>query len=215
MRKNIAEDKEKLKSWYLKITKYISIVSFPLFVGLAVTSNYYITILYKGKWDNSVLVIKLFCIVALITILTANVATSTLYSLDKHNKVLLIDIITNIGYISALLLNKVKSLYIIVAIYMAYTFIKCIWLQNQVGKSLGYRWKSYISEINKSGISSCIMLFTILFVNRFLIDSSPLVVLVVDVIIGVCIYSICIFKIDSDSMKELIKMCTKRKVEVV
>jgi len=203
----IKENKEKLKNWYLKITQYMSMIAFPIFLGLAITCDYYMKLLYGNKWDNSIVIIKLFCIITLITILTSNITTSTLYAINKQNKVLLIDIIMNFIYIVFLVITHTSSLYAIVAIYFSYTFIKCLWLQGIVRKSLGYKWKAYLQCIYKPALSSIIMLDVIFLVNTIINNKlSSIYILIIDVVLGISIYVVTMYSLDKDSLADLKKM---------
>lgn len=62
----IQHDSKKLKSGYFETIKYLTLINFPLLVGIAVVAKSFVLIFYGEKWEPSIILIQILAIVALI-----------------------------------------------------------------------------------------------------------------------------------------------------
>ena len=61
----IQEDKNRIKSIYLRTIYSIGLISFPLMLGLAVVSKEFILVLFGHRWEAAIPVLQVFCFVGL------------------------------------------------------------------------------------------------------------------------------------------------------
>lgn len=61
----IQDQKEKVKTVYLKIIRTISLVSFPLMVGLFVVSDRFVPLVYGSQWISMIPLVKVFCVLGM------------------------------------------------------------------------------------------------------------------------------------------------------
>lgn len=59
----IQDDNSRMRRAYCKAINYISMVSFPILAGMLVVAPEFIRLVYGAKWESSILVLQLFCLV--------------------------------------------------------------------------------------------------------------------------------------------------------
>ena len=186
---NLSNNKKILLNVYKKITSYISIVSFPIFSGIAITAHLFVPLIVGMKWIDSVIVFQVFSILMMFMILTANISTSLLYSLNKPDIVLYIDIITNMIYFSFLFLFAKNGLAYILIIYSIYIIIKAITLQFITNYFLNNSFKYYLNIIKPSFVITLITVSMVI-IFQFLAKGflTDLFLLVGSIIIGLGVF---------------------------
>jgi len=78
---------DETKELFLKLHRYILIICYPFFVGLALTSHDVVILLLTEKWIDTVPIIKVFCFINLFRI-SVNLMSSLLKARGKPEKVL-------------------------------------------------------------------------------------------------------------------------------
>ncbi|MCK6624171.1 MAG: MOP flippase family protein [Anaerolineae bacterium] len=58
---SIQQDDERLRRGYIKLVKYISLVTFPAMVGLIIVAPEFVQIVYGSKWQEVVLPLQILC----------------------------------------------------------------------------------------------------------------------------------------------------------
>lgn len=62
----IQEDKQRVKSVYLKMTRTIALVTFPMMMGLFITVEPFVLTLYGPKWVEMISVLQILCLVGMV-----------------------------------------------------------------------------------------------------------------------------------------------------
>ena len=168
----LKNDKDKLSGVYKKISSYIAFLSFPVFVGIAVTSHLFIPLIFGQQWIDSVIVVQVFSLVMLFMILTANVSTSLLYSVNNPAIVFYNDVATITLYFVGLLIFAQQGLVAVLITYSMYIIIKTIILQYYANIKLDHTFLSYMNIIKPAVVLSVSMVIFIfmfqLFTSTFL-----------------------------------------------
>ncbi len=76
------DDKEKVRSVYLRTIGIIAFITFPLMVGLFVVAEYFILTVYGKKWIMVVPILKILCVVGLVQ----SVTTTTGWIFNSQGK---------------------------------------------------------------------------------------------------------------------------------
>lgn len=63
---SVQEDKEAVRRGYLKGTKYISVTSFPLMIGLLVVAPEFVKIIFGPQWQRSIFLVQIFALIGLL-----------------------------------------------------------------------------------------------------------------------------------------------------
>ncbi|MCK0470090.1 lipopolysaccharide biosynthesis protein [Halalkalibacter sp. APA_J-10(15)] len=206
----IKSDIVKMKEVYNKVSYFVAMIAFPIFVGVALTAHLFIPIIFGDEWIGSVSVIRVLSLAMIFLVLTANIATSLLYSVNKPGLVLILDIITTVIYIVSLVLWGENGLLVILSLYSLYIIMKTILLQYFVSKELSYSIFHYVFQMNKLVVSTIIMSIVILGIQTLLTSNSQLLQLIISVISGVITYIIIQLIIDRRNSKLLLNMLLKK-----
>ncbi len=62
----IQDDNPRLRNAYCKIVRYIALASFPLLTGLIVAAPEFIHLVYGARWEPSILIIQILCVVGML-----------------------------------------------------------------------------------------------------------------------------------------------------
>ncbi|GEK91054.1 lipopolysaccharide biosynthesis protein [Alkalibacterium kapii] len=205
----VKNDMSRLTNAYNKISKYLGIFAFPIFIGIAMTAHSFIPVLFGSEWIESTDFFIILSLSYIPYILTANLATSLLYSVNKPNLVLYTDIIVNSVYILILLVFSWMGLgiYSVVILYAVYLVIKTMTLQYLTTMYLHSTFRSYLALFKNTVIASVLMVLVVAGVRYLSTGNvSNLVELILSVIGGGLAYMVTYYLIDKKtliSMKDL------------
>lgn len=178
----------KLGDMYTNASRYIGVIAFPVFIGLAVTASSYVPLLFGEEWLMSIWPIRIFAITGILLVLTANFSTSLLYALDYPNQVFYVEVVTNICYFILLFLVSNLGIYAILLAYVFYIFSKTFILQYLVSKNLKYTITRYILSLKTVAIFSIIMGASVYIVQLLLEPFNLWIQFLSSVLAGVIIY---------------------------
>jgi len=209
----VKNDLSRLTNVYNNISKYIGVFAFPIFVGIALTANYFIPVLFGNQWLESVDFFIILSLAYIPYILTANLATSLLYSVNKPNIVLYTDIVVNIIYILLLLLFSWLQLgiYIIVGLYAVYLIAKTMTLQFMTTLYLHSSFKDYLGLFKFIAVATLTMVLSVLVVQFILVDTvSNLIMLIVSIGVGAVVYFGMLYLLDRKTLYDMKDLILKR-----
>lgn len=198
---------KKLKSTYYLINKYSAIVAFPILVGIALTANLFVPLIFGEHWNDSVQVIQVLSISIILPIIIGNNATSFMYSLGRSLIVLNLELISTVLYIISLLF--VKNVTSVLICFSLYLLINSIILQYFVNKKINSNMKFYIQNIKSILFSITIMIVSVLMIKYILLNQNDEIELIVVIIAGIATYTLSLFLIDRHSVKTILKMFFK------
>lgn len=202
----VKNDLKRLTSSYNNISKYLGIFAFPIFIGVALTANLFVPALFGEEWIGSIDYFVILSIAHIPYLLTANLATSLLYSVNKPNIVLNTDLVVNSIYILLLLVVSWLELGIIyvVWLYALYLVVKSTVLQYYTSNYLHTTFKQYLALFKYVVISSVVMMFAIL-AAEYLVAyiNNDMLELILTIIIGAVVYTTTYFLLDRKSVIEI------------
>ena len=212
---NLKNEPKKISTAYLKITKYVAFVSFPVFAGIAITAHLFVPLIFGEKWVDSIIVFQVFSVVMLLIVLTANIATSLLYALNRPDIVFYVDIVTNIFYFSMLYIFSHLGINAVLIIYPLYIIYKFFALQYYANKYLKHSFILYFKQIWGVFIISVLMVsglyFFQLFSDGILTNSSQLIW---SIATGCILFLILSINIEKSTFYELKSFFMKNKFSV-
>lgn len=195
-------NKVELKNAYMKVSYGAAMIGFPIFVGLSLTAHLIIPTVFGEQWLESVDVVRILSLAMIFQVLTANVATSVLYSINKPNVVLFIDVITVTIYFISLFIISSNSITVIIALYSIYTIMKAIILQAYVSIKIEYKFYEYAFHFRKVILSTVIMAtFVLLIQDYILVNYGEISKLIISVSTGILIYVGMQYLIDRKNFK--------------
>jgi len=188
----LQDDSDRLKHYMRKSLTLLTVVTFPLMIGVAVIAKPLILILLTGKWLPSVPFFQLLCVIGMfypINVVNLNALNargrSDLYlKIDIINKVLIIltVIVTYRFGITAMIVGQIINAFITYYLYTYYS-----------GKHLNYTITMQIKDMLPS-LSASILMGAIVYSFKYVILGNDYLLLIAQVLSGALIYiGLCYF----------------------
>lgn len=70
----IQDDLRRVRQVYMQATRYISVVTFPLMLGLLVVAPEFIRVVFGAKWERSIFLLQVLCIIGMLQSVVTTVA---------------------------------------------------------------------------------------------------------------------------------------------
>ncbi|MFW6011331.1 MAG: lipopolysaccharide biosynthesis protein [Desulfosalsimonas sp.] len=181
---------QRLTFAYQRISRYIAFGAFPVFAGIAVTAHLFVPVIFGAQWTDSVIVFQVFSVAVILLVLTANVSTSLLYSVNKPDLVFYIDVITNSLYFILLFLFASQGMLAVLIAYSCYVAYKTLTLQYYANRQLVEGFFSYFQGLAMPAVSALCMVAAVWF---FQLLSAPVMgeisQLAGSIIVGAMVYA--------------------------
>jgi teichuronic acid exporter len=198
---SIQNDLVRLKRAYRRIMLLTTFFHFPMMVGLIVIARPLIDLLFTAKWDSTVIFFQLMCIAGLLyplQLINLDIlkvkGRSDLYfhiTVIKRCLVILTIIITYRWGINAILIGQIVISVIAYGINSYYS-----------EKLIDYPVKNQLWDVFPSLLIACLMGGGLWFIGNALHHPGNFVILVIQISVGVILYSFLHFIIRSESLFE-------------
>ncbi len=204
----IQDNKNAMKTGYLTVTRYISLITFPMLAGMFVVAPEFIMTFYGEKWNPIVILIQILCFEGIIVSISAITGT-VLYSKGRSDMQFKWQIFTTIMMTISVLIG---SNYGIVGVAIAFTImmiaLSCI-IQYLINRIIGINMMEYVKEIVPATICS-IALIVLVIIYKMVINSqidtieiNVTTVLLSSIFIGTIIYIMMILKFYGSIFNEM------------
>lgn len=201
----VQNDNAILRRGYCKAINYISMLSFPMLAGMFVVAPEFIRSVYGAKWEPSIIVLQIFCLVGAFKSL-GNPIGSILLAKGRPDIGLYWNVFVVIvvsfavigganwginGVAAAILLTQVPLFFII---------------QPIVNRLIDLKFSQYLNAIKLPFVCSIIMLVWISSLKIIISDIDAIMLLVISIISGGIIYFITYYMKDKTIFVELKSM---------
>ena len=202
----IQENTKEVRRIYLKATKFVAYLTFPLMFGLSAVSEQFILFVYGEKWTDMIPLLKILSIFgAFQSLMTFN--GTIFYSLGKPKFELIIYLVTT----PIILLSFIVGIKINGLIGLAYCFtiaslLLMVFKLYFVFKLINLSYGQFLKNISTPIIFSTFMYFIITTINKAL-NSWPinlLTQLIILSLIGITIYLSTSFLFDRKTLNQLL-----------
>src|SRR5690625_333515 len=203
----------KLGNAYTKITKITAMVGFPVLVGISLTADIFVPLIFGEKWNDSIIVIQILFVAVMLPIITGNNAVSLLYSLGKPFLVLKIEIISSIIYLVSLWFTLVfgGKIITVLVLFSLFLIINSLVQQYYVNKNIRSNLFIFFKNFQPICISLILMtIFVYMSKNYLFYDYSSIKKLILVILIGITTYSISELIFDRKDSKFLIQNIFKK-----
>jgi len=206
----IQHDNKRFKEAYLHVIFFISLVTFPLMMGLVVLSDLFVSVLFGEKWQQMAVILMILAPIGMIQSIVTTIGT---IFLAKANTSLLLKIGT-INSIITIISFIVGLPFGIEGVAMSYFFANLIMLY----PNLYFAWKQINLNI-KEGILKIFPVFLISFMMSILVFISKnflelfilnkLLLFIILICVGILIYAV-FLKIYYKNLSEIFKKLRNR-----
>lgn len=169
----IKNDISDFQKMYLKITKMVSFIGFPLFSLMVLLLPNLIPLLFQdNEWQKSITIMQIFCLKAMIDILSAGFSSNALYAFNKPERVFYIDLYLVPIRLLSLFAATLLSIEAVAYSYLLFVLLKACLLQYAVNKTININMFNYGSNFMAPLIISLVLLF---FVNLIEFNMSYII----------------------------------------
>ena len=185
----IKDDKERFKRGYLKCLSFVSLVSFPVCMGMMVSADHFIMVLYGKKWEAAIIPFRILCFSGM-----AKSILTTMGAIYKSKGRPDIELKWNAAFFPVIVVCVFIGSYyglIGVAIGMtvtSYLHFITLWRALHLAE---IRIKSFISAIKIATVGTGFMVMNVYYFNRLFLsryDFAHIVSLSILFAVGVTVY---------------------------
>jgi O-antigen/teichoic acid export membrane protein len=185
---NLQNDPELLQKYFLKITRFLTIISLPLQVGLALVAHNAVLVLLSEKWLETVGVIQILAIGGIFHIATLPGAP-LLTARGRADCVFRFSIVSTVSLISACLVGVAWGLKgVVVAWLFTFVALRIYLLMLTLGE-LRLSLVNYATNISSALMAAVVMIVVVLLMQKYLsANFSAFYALALDVTTGAVCY---------------------------
>ena len=211
----IQDDKSKVCSAYIKATRYIAVITFPLMIGLFVVAPQFIIVIFGFQWERSIFLLQILAIVSLMQSIGSTVGW--IYQSQGRTDILFkwglfsVTIIT-IAFVIGLRGNVegVTIAYAIAMLILAYPSFAIPF------KLINLKVSFFVKQF-RSIFLAAIGMGSIVFILRYymetILSEDDLVILIATVIVGMISYTSLLFLLDRNLYKEIFQLFKQLKLK--
>jgi O-antigen/teichoic acid export membrane protein len=204
----VQSDSARLRSGYGQMVKYVSIVTFPLVVGLALVAREAIGVLVGPNWYPAVRPLQILCLGALLASVGSTFG-SVLKAKGRPDVELWMNLVS-IGLLTGLVLIGIR--YGIEGVAIAVT-LKSLFLillfAGIVMRVIDMRWSDLVAALRPATLASAVLLITLLLLRAALHrlpGVSDLAFLLAAVLVGALSYLVGLYFVAREALVTLLQM---------
>lgn len=210
----VQNDNNKLKNGYLKMIKYTSMVTFPLLAGLIVIAPKFIPVLVGEKWVPMILPLQVLCVAGMFKSIGTHVG-SILLSKGRSDIQIKWDVFVAIVVPVAILIGVQYGI-TGVAVAIAVTTVLLFLIIHKITIDLiDLSLFDFLKAFYPATISSFVLILAMLLFQKLnmLISLDDVLYIVCLETVGIVFYMFAIWKIDRESIKEIIELTKQLKAK--
>jgi len=201
----VQDDDEKIRKGYMKITRYTSVVVFPILVTLIITANKVIPLIYGAKWVSSVLPFQILAVMGLVvcathasvTIFLATGLTALMFRLSIISTILLtIFALSGLRY-------GIVGVSIGVLISSVITTALLLYLSL---KPINLRFRDFLKAVYPPTAASFALGTTLVFISPGYLFINGTIWLFVGISLALAIYLLTLRIVDRDGLTDMAQM---------
>lgn len=201
----VQDSNDKIGHGYLKVLKYVSLVTFPLLAGLFSIANEFIPLVFGVKWSPIVLPLQILCLAGALKSVNTLVG-SVFFSKGRPDLVFKWNIFTVIVVPIAILIGVQYGVTGVAAAVSIISLILTLPLQKIVCKLIDLPLHKYFYSLYPAATGSIILIIAIQMFKKITSFLPNYAVLSGSIIIGIIAYLLVISIIDIKIFKEIKNM---------
>ncbi len=188
---SIQKNNEMLKKGYLKVTKYISLIAFPMLAGLFIVGPEFVYVIYGEKWSPMIILLQIFCIGGALSSI-GSVGSTIQYSKGRSD----LQFKWQIYAAAAMFIASMIGInFGIVGMAIIVTIVSAIFVflfQIVTNELIDLKMSTYIKETIPATICSIILIIGVEIYKRaiFVGDINLIYILLSSIFIGMIVYVI-------------------------
>lgn len=208
----IQADDERFRNAYLRSTKLIAFVTFPMMFGLFAVADEFILILFGAKWEQTIFLFKVLCFVGMLQSIGTTVGQIYLAK-GKTDWMFKWGIFATSVTVLAVVIGLAWGLKGIVIAYLVKSLILIYPDYAIPFRLINLKIKTFANNL-KAEFSTSLIMFAVVLVSATIqrsISIDPAIILFSNVLLGIAVYIITTGRINSEVFKEVQGMLWRRK----
>lgn len=190
---DIQDDKKRVRSAYIKVIRSISLITFPMMIGLMIVAKEFILTCYGIKWEPVVVPLQLLCINGALQSIGTTVGT-VFNSQGRPDINLKWGIFASTVYIIAFWVGiKVGGLIGLVIAYVSVGILMWPLIHYIANRLISLNMRNFFNALLPATVCSVLMAVVLLLfklINDFFLHLNVLVTLVTSIVLGAVFYTI-------------------------
>jgi len=198
----VRDDRDKLRSGYLRVVHLIALVTLPLLTGLFLVAGDLVVLLYGDKWADAIPIIEILCLVGIVKSL-ANPLGSVLLALGRADIGFYWNLVLLFLVTFAIWLSLDGGL-VTLAWALLWVYLPCfVVFQSLVGRLMGLTWAHFEKNLRPVLLADLAMLLVLFFLRDAIsgLEAWPRLALLVGS--GVMLYGGMILLLDGKRTKQI------------
>ena len=184
----IQDDNSRMKGGYCKVVNYISMISFPMLTGMIVVAPEFIRLVYGPKWESSIIILQILCLVGVFKSLV-NPIGSVLLAKGRADIGFYWNVFAVIAVSIAVIVGAnwgiIGVTIAILILQVPFFFI----IQPIVNKLIDLKFSEYFIAIQTPAVCSVIMLAGISALRMIMSNIRTLPLFLIIIVSGMLIYT--------------------------
>lgn len=201
----IQDDNETLRKGYLKVVRYISLITFPMLAGMFVVAPEFVVVVYGAKWAPMILPLQILCLAGALKSVGTTVG-SVLLSKGRADIQFKWNIFTAIVLPIAVIIGANYGIAGVAAAITVVTVLLFPIIQRITNKLIDLSMFSYFKAIYPAIIGSITLIVGVVIYQRMFLTIyglSAIGMLVSSALIGITVYILLMRIVFNDLFKEL------------
>jgi len=188
-----------LKKYYLRIIKYISLLTFPMMIGFSLVSKEFVYLFFGKNWSGMIPLLSILSLVG--TLQSISFLNGMIYnSVGKSNIAFKVSILVNLVLIIAFCIGVNFGIIGMAWSYLIASTLLFYPTYNTAIKQLGIKWLDVFVTIKSSILVSFGMGLVLLSLNYF-VNFSILFGFIIKVLTGIIVYTSLLFFLENELLK--------------
>ncbi len=183
----IQGDKDRVRNVYLKLVRAVSLLTFPMMIGMFAVSDTFVLGVLGEQWKEIIPLFRIYCVTGLVTSIVT--LTGSIYlSQGAANLQLRINMIIQPLIIVSLVVGLEWGLLGVVIGHAIANYVGAIITWKTAGKLINLKIIEILKNLYTALILSSIMGLLVAVSKELVIEKTPLEQFVFQLLVGVCVY---------------------------
>lgn len=181
------QDRAAFSKIYLDMHRYLLIITFPMFVGLALTIEDIILLLLTDKWVFAAPLVQGFCILNLLRA-SAILMGPALYALGNANEMVKYTAASSICLPVSFFIGAQFSIFGVIAAWLLVYPLLYMLLYFYCQRQIQYSFKDYLVSMKPASVATLVMAAAVILLNNYFYIDNIVLRLMVTISVGVIFY---------------------------
>lgn len=191
---------------YYKVNRLKGHVVLPVYIGIALTAHLFVPVVFGSQWLESIVVFQVMALVFVYRLVIMGSSGYLLYSVNRPDLYLYVQMISDILYIGGLLLFISHGLAAVLVLFSLHSVIQATLCQYLAHRYLVFRFHQYLALFKNTFIFTCIMTIAVMGFQSLNLSQINLAELIGSIAIGSAVYVAMTWFFDRANAKELLAL---------